>query len=92
MSVTARFYVDQVTKRAYNPKHVSVTLRAAGRGDENKAWAQATPTGTIELTINNPDAAAFFEQRLGRDVGLVFTDLGEPRQASQHGDCPVTDE
>ena len=40
MTITARFYVESYTRRAYNPDHVDVTLRAAGRGEQNKAWAQ----------------------------------------------------
>lgn len=86
MSVAARFWVDEITTRAYNPDHVSVTLRAAGRGEGNKEWAQATPTGTIELTITNPAAADWFKERQGQDVALTFADIpDEQPHSSQHG-------
>ena len=84
--VTARFYVSEVTRRAYNPDHVTVKLQAAGRGEQNKAWAAATPSGTIELTINNAAAAAFFGDRLAKDVALTFEPLGDETYRSLHGD------
>lgn len=86
MTVTARFYVDEITTRAYNPSHVNVTLRAAGRGEQNKAWAEATPTGTITLTVNNPDAAAFFQAHQGHDLALTFEPVGDGPYRSMHGD------
>lgn len=72
MSVNARFYVSQITRRSYNPDHVEVELQAAGRGEENKSWAAATPAGSIKMTINNPPAAAFFGERLGKDIHVTF--------------------
>lgn len=86
MSVKARFYISEVTRRAYNPDHVQVTLQAAGRGEENKDWAAATPSGQIQMTINNPAAASFFGDRLGKDVTLTFEaaeDTLHPSQYSQ---------
>lgn len=89
MTVTARFYVDQIIHRAYNPSHATVMLQAAGRGEQNKAWAQATPSGTIEMSVNNPAAAAFFRDMLGRDLELTFTPVGEGRYESPHAPDPV---
>lgn len=75
MSVIARFYVAEVTKSAYSslaePQR-KVTLRAATRGEENKSWAQATPSGTIELLINNGPAGLWFEENLGGDITITF--------------------
>jgi hypothetical protein len=85
MGVEARFWVDEITTRAYNPDHVSVTLRAAGRGEGNKSWAQATPTGTIELTITNPAAAEFFKENQGKDVAILFAPVEMEPKTSQHG-------
>ena len=75
-AVTARFYVSEVIHRAYAPDQAQIKLQASTRGEENKAWATATPSGSIEMSINNPDAAAFFTSRLGQDVALTFESLG----------------
>lgn len=89
MTVTARFYVDEITHRAYNPAHATVKLQAAGRGEQNKAWAQATPSGTIEMSVNNPAAAEFFQAMLGRDLELTFTPVGDGRYLSPHAPDPI---
>lgn len=73
-TVQARFYVSKVTKHAYNPDHLEVTLQAVSRGEENKSWAAATPVGQMTLTIGNPQAARWFDERLGKDVALTFED------------------
>lgn len=77
MGVEARFYVAEFTKRSYQQGHSTVILQASTRGPENKTWAKATPSGRIELTINNPDASAWFEARLGKDLTLEFGDPAE---------------
>lgn len=88
-TVTARFYVDAVTKRAYNPGHVEVVLKAAGRGEQNKTWAQWTPSGELKMQINNPPAAAFFEQRLGKDIEMTFRAVGDEVYLSEHATTPL---
>lgn len=77
MSVQARFYVAEVTRYAYNSDQSKVTLRAVARGEENKSWAAATPSGEITLTIGNANAAKWFADRLGRDVAMTFEDRTE---------------
>ncbi len=86
MKVLARFYVSEVTRRAYDPGAVSVTLQAVGRGPENKAWASATPSGQITMAIKNGDAAAFFGDRLGKDVAITF----EAADDDTHHPSPYT--
>lgn len=78
MSVVARFYVSEITRRAYDPGAVQVTMQAVGRGEENKAWASATPSGQVTMAIKNGDAAAFFGDRLGKDVTIKFEAADEP--------------
>lgn len=86
MTVNARFYVEHVTKSAYNPKAREVTLAAAGRGEQNRAWAAATPSGKITMQVNNPDAAAWFDEMLGKDLELTFREIpDEGPFTSQHG-------
>lgn len=87
--VVARFFVDEVTRRAYNPDHAIVVLKAAGRGEQNKSWSQWTPAGKLEMTINNPPAARFFEENLGRDVELRFSLVNEQRYSGEHSNVDV---
>jgi len=78
--VTARFYVQQVTKQAVGgysdpaPWGV-VTLCPANRGEENKAWASATPSGRIEMTVKSGPAWQWFFDRVGGgDIAITFDD------------------
>ena len=84
MSVEARFYVQSVVKFAASVNavraagwappapHITVKLLPATRGEANKEWASATPSGEITMTIGNPEAAAWFESMLGEDVAITF--------------------
>ncbi|GAA4176639.1 hypothetical protein [Gryllotalpicola koreensis] len=81
MAVQARFYVRAVEKYAYpnggwaEPKpvvKVQLSPVSGNKSDANKAWASATPSGAVELTVGNPDAAEWFEQMLGKDVAITF--------------------
>lgn len=74
MAVVARFYVAQITRNAYNPDAAVVTLNAVGRGPENKAWASATPSANLTMTINNGSAGNWFAERLGKDVAITFAE------------------
>lgn len=80
MSVLARFYVAETTRRAYQPSHLEVTLQAVSRGEENKSWAAATPSGSVKLVINNEGAAKWFADRLAKDVLIRFDDADDPTQ------------
>lgn len=82
--ITARFYVESITRRAYNLAHSQVVLQAAGRGVENKPWAEATPSGKIEMTITNPGASDWFTERIGCDVALTFEDIDRTVRISPH--------
>ena len=52
-------------------------LLPATRGELNKAWASATPSGEITMTIGNPVAASWFEAMLGKDVAITFSERAE---------------
>lgn len=73
-TVTARFYVDEITRRAYNPGHAAITLKPAYRGNENKAWSEATPSGEIKLHVSNVAAVDVFAawMETGQDLHLTF--------------------
>lgn len=64
-----------------------VKLRAVSDGsDENKAWAAATPQGSVELQIDNPDAVGQFE--VGKSYYVTFTEAVED-QPDELGAVPA---
>lgn len=75
--VHARFYVvssneqGQPTEKGCKGQ---VVLTAVSRGDQNKQWASATPSGRLEMTILNPTAFEELRawQRAGWDVQLIL--------------------
>lgn len=76
--ITARFHVAEVTRFAYNPNNRVIKLRVSTKGEQNKAWAASTPTGEINMTVGNPIASQWFEDRLGQDIALTFDDVPAP--------------
>lgn len=54
MTVRAKFYVRE---KIETPFQTTVKLQAVCRGEDNKAWAAATPNGQIEMTVLNKVAA-----------------------------------
>lgn len=71
-TVSARFWIPSITLNASG--YVTVKMQPALRGEENKAWASATPVGSIELGVGNPEAVAWFQERLGKDLAITFAD------------------
>ena len=61
--VRAKFYVRSVTR--YNSGG-SVELQAVVRGNENKSWSSATPSGQLTMSILNESALKVFEDALNR--------------------------
>lgn len=77
MSVAAKFYVAEVRLWPSQTPGESgeVLMRPVTRGEENKAWSSATPSGEIKMTISNPPAFKWFMGRLGKEVSISFTDF-----------------
>jgi hypothetical protein len=83
--VHARFYVAEATLTAYGPKGSGkIKLQAVSRGDQNKQWAEATPAGTVEMSINNPAAFAWFAGLIGDDLALTFVPVPVLRPDDGH--------
>lgn len=83
-TITARFYVASVLRQSYNPEHAQIVLTPAYADGANKAWAEATPSGKIELTVNNPSAAQWFEDRMRAkdDLHLEFSIVDKAAEAA----------
>lgn len=75
-TILARFFVQAVELQP-STMGGKVRLAAAYRGERNKDWAAATPTGSMELYVNNPGALEFFEDmvRASRTGALKFPEL-----------------
>ena len=70
----ALFQVNDVLERKNAEGQTTsmiVKLNPSYESGVNKAFFEATPTGSLEMTINNPAAFGFF--RPGRKYWLDFT-------------------
>lgn len=76
MAVVAKMYVSEVKRMAYNRDQVTVTLNCVARGEENKEWAAATPSGEVKLNVMNAAAAQQFVE--GFDSGAEWFVTFEP--------------
>lgn len=76
----AKFYVSGLTLLPGHDAGIKLELRAVCRGDRNSQWAAATPSGSMEMLIQNPSAVAWWDgfMRAARDTGRqpeVFIDI-----------------
>lgn len=74
MTVRAKFKVQEVAKQAgYGQEgHIMSRVRLSAVSDEaNKTWAKYTPSGSLEMQIDNPEALNQFE--VGQFVFVDFT-------------------
>lgn len=76
MGVRAKMFVTETTRTPHGGK---VKLSAVCRGEDNKAWAAATPNGMVELTILSDVALVEFEP--GVEYFVDFTRV--PHQGTE---------
>jgi hypothetical protein len=72
--VRAKFRVDAIKQWAYGGKTLELSAVYDDGIEENRRFAKATPSGKMEIQIDNPSAAEFFE--LGKSYYLDFTKTG----------------
>lgn len=89
MGVQAKFYVASITKHAGSGDYAEITLRVVTRGGANADWAAATPSGEIKMTVSNPPAITWFEDRLGKELALGFEDFVVPSPDDGHEFVPI---
>ncbi len=80
--VTARFYIRSVERFAAQSQEgwakpaprivVKMSPVSGARGEGNKAWASATPSGEFTMTVGNEQAAQFFDENIGEDVAITI--------------------
>lgn len=73
MSVTARFYVSTIEFGPGEDAGGKVVLLPAYADGANKEWAQATPSGRIELNVNAVAALGVFDQWRRERTNLHIT-------------------
>lgn len=74
-SIVGHMYLAEATVNAYSPDQLTVVLRVVTKGEQNKKWAAATPTGELKLGIKNPDATGIFrssENASGIDLNAEY--------------------
>lgn len=69
--VRAKFRVDSVTHYARGGAGVKLTPQYDEKIPEDRRFAKATPSGSLEMLIDNPPAVEFFE--VGKYFYLDFT-------------------
>jgi hypothetical protein len=68
--VKAKLFVSHIARDAHAPDSIHVHFGAVTRGEENRQWAEASPSADFKMTINNPAAAAAFV--LGQEFFVTF--------------------
>lgn len=74
MSVRAKMFVSEVR---YNTWGGGVTLQVVSRGEDNKQWAAATPSGELKLSIKNELALGQF--KVGQEYYIDITEVPEEK-------------
>lgn len=80
--VRAKMTVESLSGNAIKMR--AINDPNAQPGSENASFTKATPNGTVEMTIDNPDALNYF--KAGDEVYVDFTKVSGPgAPASQPG-------
>ena len=74
MGVRAKFRVNKITKVDWNSVVTVVNMTAVSDDsiEENKRYHKYTPSGSLEICIDNPPASDYF--KLGKSYYLDFTE------------------
>lgn len=70
----ARFYIESTRRMKWGTE---VTLRAVSKGEHNKHWAAATPSGVLTMTISNELADRVFPGEAIDEGREFYLDLSE---------------
>lgn len=70
MKIRAKFTCNSVERNNFGQEIVKLHA-VYGSGGENAEWAKATPSGTLQLTIDNPGAQGVIQP--GQDFFIDLT-------------------
>jgi len=73
MAVRAKFQVTKVADTLYGQKEVTLTPQYDQSIEEDRRFAKATPSGTIQLYIDNPPASD--QLTIGKFFYVDFTEV-----------------
>jgi len=75
MNVRCKMRVVNIIKMTSNygtgPQYSDTVKLSAVSGEENKTWSKYTPSGSVELTITNPET--FDQFKIGEFFFVDFT-------------------
>ena len=69
--VRGKFTLSSITSHNYGAQTFNFSAVYDNGTEENKRYAKATPSGQLQMTVDNPPAQAFFE--LGKAYYLDFS-------------------
>jgi hypothetical protein len=79
MGVRAKMFVQEISRTTYGGV---VKLGVVCRGEDNKQWASATPSGSLSLTIRNELALEVFTDP-GKEFYVDFTPVPDAKVGSE---------
>lgn len=71
MSVRAKFQVQSITETSWGATIFKLAPMYDTSIEEDRRYSKATPSGSLEMQIDNPPAAKFFE--LGKSYYIDFS-------------------
>jgi hypothetical protein len=73
MQVRAKMEVVEVARNSWGGRKVTLQPRYDQAIPEDQRFQKATPSGSIEMLIDNPPVAEYFEQNLGKQFYVDFS-------------------
>ena len=61
MKTVCLFEVTEITRRKWGGDHVKFEARYEDGSDRDQSFAEATPTGGMEINVTNPNVVGVFE-------------------------------
>lgn len=83
MPTRAKFQCLSVTDHGWNKTVRLQVVFSRKEGEENYDFTKATPNGTVEMTIDNPNASVQFVPQ--RHYYVDFTECPEDKQPNERG-------
>lgn len=77
MTVRAKFQVTKIATNTWGSKEITLNPNYDSTIPEDQRFAKATPSGTIQLMIDNPPAADYLE--LGKYFYIDMTKIEETK-------------
>lgn len=79
--VRAKFTVEKIAKTRYGSCELTLSPQYDDKIPEDRRFAKATPSGTLQMLVDNPSAVEFFE--LGKPYYLDFSPVPETAAAGK---------